>query len=153
MLRGLAEAERRVYLVLKALLSTLKAEPWMPREVKANFTWWDSRSWKIMVPAGFAMKNAFLKRLEQKRRDEQLDSKQYGNHINLNQDNLRLDWTSVKQAVIGLLRDMCTNFQDPVIGLESLVPAKIFAYFGGEFERPKIGEGAPEIIKILEEDW
>ncbi|KAK3884593.1 hypothetical protein Pcinc_011149 [Petrolisthes cinctipes] len=187
-LSGLTKEERQVYLVLKALLSTLKAEPWMPREVKDNFTWWDSRRWKIMVPAGFAMKNAFLKRLEQKRYEKQLDWKRYqkqedwkqDNHLvckctnkklvckpdneQLNckkdidqsdwkQDHGCLDWTAMKQAVIGLLRDMCMSFQDPETGLESLVPAKIYAYFGGEFERPKIGEGAPEIIKILEEDW
>ncbi|KAK8733781.1 hypothetical protein OTU49_006476 [Cherax quadricarinatus] len=126
--------ERRIYLGCKTLLSHLKADPWMPREVKANYTWWDSRKWKIMIPAGFAMKNSFLNQLQHKREN-------------------KIEWRDedLINMIITILRDMCQDFWDPTTGLESLVPAKIHAYFGGEFETPKTGEGAPEIIKVLKE--
>ncbi|KAK8733782.1 hypothetical protein OTU49_006477, partial [Cherax quadricarinatus] len=126
--------ERRIYLGCKTLLSHLKADPWMPREVKANYTWWDSRKWKIMIPAGFAMKNSFLNQLQHKREQ-------------------KIEWRDedLINMIITILRDMCQDFWDPTAGLESLVPSKIHAYFGGEFETPKTGEGAPEIIKVLKE--
>ncbi|KAK8719708.1 hypothetical protein OTU49_017508 [Cherax quadricarinatus] len=133
-LKQLDSQERRVYLACKTLLSYLKADPWMPREVKANYTWWDSRKWKIMIPAGFAMKNSFLNQLQRKREEK----------------NKWRDEDLI-QIIITILRDMCQDFCDPTNKIESLVPAKIHAYFGGEFEKPKTGEGAPEIIKILRE--
>ncbi|XP_069185282.1 LOW QUALITY PROTEIN: serine/threonine-protein phosphatase 6 regulatory ankyrin repeat subunit B [Procambarus clarkii] len=133
-LSQLDSQERRVYVACKTLLSHLKAEPWMPREVKANYTWWDSRKWKIMIPAGFAMKNSFLNQLQRKREEKR-------------------EWRDedLIDVIITILRDMCKDFSDPTTAVESLVPTKVYAYFGGEFEKPKTGEGAPEIIKILRE--
>ncbi|XP_045599456.2 serine/threonine-protein phosphatase 6 regulatory ankyrin repeat subunit B [Procambarus clarkii] len=133
-LSQLDSQERRVYVACKTLLSHLKAEPWMPREVKANYTWWDSRKWKIMIPAGFAVKNSFLNQLQRKRKEKR-------------------DWRDedLLDVIITILRDMCQDFCDPTTAVESLVPTKVYAYFGGEFEKPKTGDGAPEIIKILRE--
>nr|XP_045599441.1 serine/threonine-protein phosphatase 6 regulatory ankyrin repeat subunit B-like [Procambarus clarkii] len=133
-LSQLDSQERRVYVACKTLLSHLKAEPWMPREVKANYTWWDSRKWKIMIPAGFAVKNSFLNQLQRKREEKR-------------------EWRDedLLDVIITILRDMCQDFSDPTTAVESLVPTKVYAYFGGEFEKPKTGEGAPEIIKILKE--
>nr|XP_045599429.1 ankyrin-2-like isoform X2 [Procambarus clarkii] len=133
-LSQLDSQERRVYVACKTLLSHLKAEPWMPREVKANYTWWDSRKWKIMIPAGFAVKNSFLNQLQRKREEKR-------------------EWRDedLLDVIITILRDMCQDFCDPTTNKESLVPSKVYAYFGGEFEKPKTGEGAPEIIKVLKE--
>nr|XP_045605231.1 ankyrin-3-like isoform X1 [Procambarus clarkii] len=133
-LSELTAQERRVYLACKALLSYLKAEPWMPREVKANYIWWDSRKWKIMIPAGFAMKNSYLIELQNKREK-------------------KLDWTDkdLIEMIIIIMKNLCQEFHDPSTNTDSLVPSKIYAYFGGEFEKPKIGEGAPDIIKALKE--
>ncbi|XP_069956365.1 serine/threonine-protein phosphatase 6 regulatory ankyrin repeat subunit B isoform X2 [Cherax quadricarinatus] len=131
-LSRLSSQERQVYIACKTLLSHLKAEPWMPKEVKNNYIWWDSRRWKIMIPAGFAMKNSFLNQLQLKR-EQQLEW--------YNEDLLEI--------IITIMKNMCQDFHDPSTGVESLVPAKIYAYFGGEFEKPKLGEGAPQIIEAL----
>ncbi|XP_037793046.1 ankyrin-2-like [Penaeus monodon] len=132
--------ERRVFLSCKTLLSRLKAEVWMPRDVKSLYTWWDSRQWKIPIPAGFALKNAFLNVLERKRREG-------------------LEWheQDLLKWMIKVFREMCNADvevfaeQDEVQPREVLVPKKVYAYFGGDFEKPKVGDGAPDIIEILEQ--
>lgn len=126
--------DRLVYLSCKLVLSQLKAERWMPQTVKASYTWWDSRKWRITTPAGFGVKNCFLRQLERKKAG-------------------KLEWPKKRVAAVALIfREMCADFKDPSTGLESLIPVKIHAYFGGEFEKPKFGVGAPDIIKALEED-
>lgn len=133
-LSSLVWEDRLVYLSCKLVLSQLKAERWMPQTVKASYTWWDSRKWRITTPAGFGVKNCFLRQLERK------------------QDG-KLEWPKKRSEAAALIfREMCADFKDPSTGLESLVPVKIHAYFGGEFEKPKFGEGAPDIIKALEKD-
>lgn len=133
-LSSLVWEDRLVYLSCKLLLSHLKAERWMPKTVKSSVSWWDSRKWRITAPAGFGVKNSFLKQLEYKQRG-------------------MLKWPKkMSTAIAAIFRDMCEDFQDPSTDLKSLVPIKVHAYFGGDFEKPKFGEGAPDIIKILEED-
>ncbi|XP_042218915.1 ankyrin-2-like isoform X1 [Homarus americanus] len=124
--------ERQVYLTAKTLLSCMKAEPWMPKKYKNQFCWWDSRYWKIPTPAGFCLKNSFLKLLEKKRQEE----------VNWQESDLR-------ECVTEVFRGMC--LQEDTDG-QHLIPAKVHAYFGGDCEVPKIGEGAPEIIAFLEEN-
>lgn len=131
-LSSLVWEDRLVYLSCKLVLSQLKAERWMPQTVKASYTWWDSRKWRITTPAGFGVKNCFLRQLERK---------QAG----------KLEWPKKRSEAVALIfREMCADFKDPSTGLDCLVPVKIHAYFGGEFEKPKFGEGAPDIIKALE---
>lgn len=137
----LSAEERRVFLSCKTLLSRLKAEVWMPRDVKSLYTWWDSRQWKIPIPAGFALKNAFLNVLEWKRREG----------VEWREKDL-LKW------MIRVFREMCqadVEFladQEQVQAREVLAPKKVYAYFGGDFEKPKVGDGAPDIIGILEQE-
>ncbi|KAG7176988.1 Ankyrin-3-like 1, partial [Homarus americanus] len=66
-LKHLDHQERQVFLTGKALLSCMKAEPWMPKDLKKQFCWWDTRYWKIPTPEGFCFKNSFLRQLEKKR--------------------------------------------------------------------------------------
>ncbi|XP_069158427.1 uncharacterized protein [Procambarus clarkii] len=132
-LQQLEPQERRVFLTCKTLLSRLKAEPWMPRHVKNQFFWWDSRNWKVPTPAGFCLKNSFLRQLQRKREQG-------------------IDWHEQDILIIvkSVFRDMCHEMVDPSTGVESLVPAKVNAYFGGDCEKPKMGEGAPEIVSYLD---
>ncbi|XP_069158646.1 serine/threonine-protein phosphatase 6 regulatory ankyrin repeat subunit C-like isoform X1 [Procambarus clarkii] len=132
-LQQLEPQERRVFLTCKTLLSRLKAEPWMPRHVKNQFSWWDSRYWKVPTPAGFCLKNSFLRQLQRKREQG-------------------MEWheQDILILVRSVFRDMCHEMVDPSTGVESLVPAKVNAYFGGDCEKPKMGEGAPEIVGYLD---
>ncbi|XP_063850072.1 ankyrin-2-like isoform X2 [Scylla paramamosain] len=134
-LSALAWEDRVVYMSCKLILSYLKAERWMPKPVKDSLCWWDSRKWRITVPAVFGVKNCFLRQLEAKRAG-------------------KFEWPRDRLAAVAtLLRGMCTDFKDPTNGQESLVPIKVYAYFGGAFEKPKLGEGAPAIIEVLENSW
>ena len=132
-LGGLAWEDRLVYVSCKLILSYLKAEKWMPKTVKDSYCWWDSRKWRITAPAGFGVKSCFLRQLEVKRTGK----------FKWSRDTLA--------AVTAILQGMCEDFKDPTNGLEFLVPIKVHAYFGGEFEKPKLGEGAPAIIEAIEE--
>ncbi|XP_042227865.1 serine/threonine-protein phosphatase 6 regulatory ankyrin repeat subunit C-like [Homarus americanus] len=132
MLKQLDHQERQVFLTGKALLSCMKAEPWMPKDLKKQFSWWDIRYWKIPTPEGFCFKNSFLRQLEKKRVEG-------------------VEWQEedVMQHVISVFRGMCEEMVDPQTSDERLVPAKVHAYFGGDCERPKVGHGAPEIIEYI----
>ncbi|XP_042206132.1 ankyrin-1-like [Homarus americanus] len=120
--------ERQVFLAGKSLLSYMKAEPWMPREVKNQFSWWDSRFWTIPIPAGFCFKNSFMKLLERKRKE----GRQW------REEDTLLHMTEVFEG-------MCLMIDER----QRFVPAKVHAYFGGDCEKPKVGEGAPVITKFL----
>lgn len=133
-LSSLVWEDRLVYLSCKLLLSHLKAEWWMPQSIRISYTWWDSRKWRITTPSGFGVKNCFLKLLERKRMG-------------------KLEWPKKRSAAIALVfRDMCADFKDPSTDLEFLIPVKVHAYFGGDFEKPKFGEGAPDIVRFIEKD-
>nr|XP_045588450.1 uncharacterized protein LOC123750377 isoform X1 [Procambarus clarkii] len=132
-LQQLEPQERRVFLTCKTLLSRLKAERWMPRHVKNQFSWWDSRYWKVPTPAGFCLKNSFLRQLQRKR-----------------EQGVEWQENDILIIVRSVFRDMCHEMVDPSTGVESLVPAKVNAYFGGDCEKPKMGEGAPEIVGYLD---
>ncbi|XP_045606769.1 serine/threonine-protein phosphatase 6 regulatory ankyrin repeat subunit C isoform X2 [Procambarus clarkii] len=131
-LRQLDIHERRTFLSCKTLLSCMKPEPWMTKHLKRRFRWWDSRYWNIPAPCGFALKNCFFMELEKKRKHRDI-------------------WTEDKlvERMCSIFRRMCEDCTDPSTNSEQLVPHKVFAYFGGKFERPKLGVGAPEIVKHL----
>ncbi|XP_069936639.1 serine/threonine-protein phosphatase 6 regulatory ankyrin repeat subunit B-like [Cherax quadricarinatus] len=131
-LQHLDHQERKVFLTAKSLLSCMKAEPWMPSDVKNKYCWWDSRYWKIPIPAGFCLKNSFLRFLEKKRNNEE-----------------EYQGKDLLTLVKCVFQEMCQEMVDPTTGAHSLVPAKVNAYFGGDCEKPKIGEGAPEIVKYI----
>ncbi|XP_042858930.1 serine/threonine-protein phosphatase 6 regulatory ankyrin repeat subunit A-like isoform X1 [Penaeus japonicus] len=132
-LQGLSPEERQVYMTCKTLLYSFKAERWMPREVKNRYTWWDCRPWKIATPPGFALKNCFFKRLEEKRKRGE-------------------EWEegALVRLMVEIFRLMCHYFQRSGDEAAHLVPSKVPAYFGGDFERPKVGFGAVQIVKFLE---
>ncbi|XP_066957092.1 serine/threonine-protein phosphatase 6 regulatory ankyrin repeat subunit B-like [Macrobrachium rosenbergii] len=132
-LKSLEPEELEVYLTCKTLLSCMKAEPWMPKAIKNKFTWWSSRRWKIPIPSGFALKNCFLRRLEEKKR----------NGTTWGRETLACHMLSIFQLMVE------KEFYK-VTGINGLVGKKIYAYFGGEFEKPKLGEGSLEIIRYLE---
>ncbi|XP_069937769.1 uncharacterized protein [Cherax quadricarinatus] len=132
-LQHLDHQERKVFLTAKSLLSCMKAEPWMPSDVKIKYCWWDSRYWKIPIPAGFCLKNSFLRFLEKKRNNEE-----------------EYQGKDLLTLVKCVFQEMCQEIVDPTTGAHSLVPAKVNAYFGGDCEKPKIGEGAPEIVRHME---
>lgn len=133
-LKSLQPEELEVYLTCKTLLSCMKAEPWMPKSIKNKFTWWNSRRWKIPIPSGFALKNCFLRELEEKRKNGST-------------------WTSETLAcnMVSVFRRMVEKEFYEVTGITGLVSKRIYAYFGGEFEKPKLGEGSLEIIRYLEQ--
>ncbi|XP_045596923.2 uncharacterized protein [Procambarus clarkii] len=130
-LANLDPQERQVYLTCKTLLSRMKAEPWMPKDMRNLFCWWDSRFWKIPTPEGFCLKNSFLKQVEKKRREG----------IKWQEDIISL--------VMSVFKEMCLEIVDEESGSSSFVPNKVNAYFGGDCARPKVGEGAPEIVNFL----
>ncbi|KAG7156241.1 Ankyrin-2-like 4 [Homarus americanus] len=122
--------ERQVFLTGKILLSYMKADSWMPREVKNQFSWWDSRYWSIPIPAGFCFKNSFLMLLQEKRKK-------------------RIQWKeeNTMTHVMEVFEVMCLKTDDT----KHIVPGKVHAYFGGDYEKPKVGEGAPRIIDFLKD--
>lgn len=128
--------EHQVFLTCKTLLSRMEAQPWMPRHMKNQFSWWDSRYWKIPTPAGFCLKNTFFKQVEKKRKKG----------INWQKKDLIILVTSIFQG-------MCLETDGSSPGARSLVPAKINAYFGIECARSKVAEGAPEIVNFLRKSF
>lgn len=129
-LSDLEEEERLVYLACKTLLSRMKAEPWMPYNVKRRYTWWVFRTWHIPLATGFAFKNSFLRQLEIKRKDD-----------------VRWAPTELVRWMLGVFEGMCSAVEGRE---EPLVSAQVRGYFGGDFEKPKMGEGAPEIVRFLQ---
>lgn len=122
--------ERLVQLMGKTLLSFLKAEPWMPQKRKAFTSWVNLRLWSIPAPNGFCLKNAVLRQLEQ---NHQKASEPEDNCV---------------QVLANMFRSMCVESSEPQ---GTLTPRSTSAYFGGEFESWKLGEGAPIIVRCLEE--
>ncbi|XP_063852128.1 serine/threonine-protein phosphatase 6 regulatory ankyrin repeat subunit C-like [Scylla paramamosain] len=130
----LTPAERQVQLMGKVLLSRLKPERWMPRHKKSFFKWFATREWNIAVPSVFCFKNALLRWLEHRRsREVELGAGQEG-------DPAR--W------VVEVFRLMCAN---PEETRENLTTQNSSAYFGGDCEGRKPGDGAPIIMQCLEE--
>ncbi|XP_045608790.2 serine/threonine-protein phosphatase 6 regulatory ankyrin repeat subunit B [Procambarus clarkii] len=139
LLKGLDPTEYQVFITCKFLLSRMKAEPWMPRDQKNRFSWWDSRYWKVPTPAGFCLKNAFFQHLEEKRTNAATNAS-----TNASTEHKKI------LTVKSVFRKMCLDIICPNCMNERLVPGKVGAYFGEECERPKVGEGAPEIVNSLE---
>ena len=129
-LETLSREELMAFLMGKLLLSCLKAERWMSRYKKNLYTWFVTRDWKIPVPSGFCFKNAFLRGLESRRREERGQ-----------EDPAR--W------LVEVFRLMCA---DPKESREHLTSVHSSAYFGGDCEGRKSGHGAPIIVQCLEED-
>lgn len=133
-LKSLDDMEKLVYLTCKNLLANLKAEPWMPKKVKNRYTWWDSQLWKLSIPSGFAMKSCFLRIVEKKRE----------NGIVWVEENLHHYMTQIFLLMVG-------EYIDPVTMRTLQVSRKIYPYYGGDFESPKLGEGVKEILSFIEE--
>lgn len=127
-LRQLSLEERCIQLSCKMLLYHLKAERWMPREIKAFCTWWSGRSFNVPVPAGFCLKSSFFGALAYKRK-------------------YRLEWSEgdTIRWMLFIFRRMCLVEEES----NTFSPKKVFAYFGGDCEGPKFGAGAPVIAKYL----
>ncbi|KAK8384171.1 hypothetical protein O3P69_009124 [Scylla paramamosain] len=157
----LSPAERQLQLMGKLILSRLKAERWMPRHKKGFFKWFSTREWNIPVPSGFCFKNALLRWLEQRRcredATEELGSgwkedsgKRLGAEL---QDDPAKELGSGQEEdpiiwLIHVFRLMCTN---PEESREHLTTQNSSAYFGGDCEGLKSGDGAPVIVQCLEE--
>ncbi|XP_063857454.1 serine/threonine-protein phosphatase 6 regulatory ankyrin repeat subunit A-like isoform X4 [Scylla paramamosain] len=135
----LSPAERQLQLMGKLLLSRLKAERWMPRHKKSFCTWFATREWNIPVPSGFCFKNAFLRWLEYRRRGERHHAKQ----LAAGREGNPARW------LVQVFRLMCA---DPEESRERLTTQNSSAYFGGDCEGRKPGDGAPVIVQCLEED-
>ncbi|XP_063887790.1 uncharacterized protein LOC135115206 [Scylla paramamosain] len=135
----LRPAERQLQLMGKVLLSRLKAERWMPRHKKSFCTWFATREWSIPVPSGFCFKNAFLRWLEHRRRGERHPAKQ----LEAGRERDPARW------LVQVFRLMCA---DPKESRERLTTQNNSAYFGGDCEGRKPGDGAPAIVQCLEED-
>ena len=127
-LRQLSPEERRIQLSCKMLLYFLKAERWMPREIKSFCTWWTGRSFNVPLPTGFCLKSSFFKLLVHRR----ITGTQW-----FEEDTIW--WMAF------VFRNMCLLADKA----ENLSPRKVFAYFGGDCEGPKVGHGAPIITQHL----
>lgn len=132
LLKHLGTDEHQTFLACKRLLSCMKPEPWMPKDLKRKFKWWDSRYWDIPAPNGFALKNCFFMELEQKRKNGSKWAEE-----------------NIFERMTAIFRKMCEECTDPATDTKQLVSHKVYAYFGGNFERPKMGMGAPEIVSYL----
>ncbi|MPC78288.1 hypothetical protein E2C01_072773 [Portunus trituberculatus] len=129
-LRQLSPEERRIQLSCKMLLYFLKVEPWMPKEIKSFCTWWTGRSFNLPVPTGFCLKSSFFRLLAFKR-------------------NTGTQWLE-EDTIFWMafaFRTMCQQIANKAEA--DLSPRKVFAYFGGDCEGPKIGHGAPIITHYL----
>ncbi|KAK7083698.1 hypothetical protein SK128_010910 [Halocaridina rubra] len=133
-LQSLKLEERTVYMTCKTLLSSMKAEPWMPKAVKNKYTWWNARRWKIPVPSGFALKNCFLRQLEEKKRND-----------------IKWDANNLAKCMLHVFELMAEKEVHKKTNKVTMVSKKIYPYFGGEFEKAKLGEGSLEILKFLEQ--
>ncbi|XP_045115723.1 uncharacterized protein LOC123507148 isoform X2 [Portunus trituberculatus] len=167
-LETLSSPERETQLMGKVLLSRLKAEPWMPQHKKSFFKWFATREWNIAVPSGFCFKNAFLRWLERRRREEmEVGTEQEAYHDKECEEGIcvkkmRVGWEGnpthelgtghewePARFVVEVFRLMCANSED---SREHLATQYSSAYFGGECEGRKPGDGAPIIVQCLEEE-
>ncbi|XP_063852565.1 ankyrin-1-like isoform X2 [Scylla paramamosain] len=142
----LTPAERQVQLMGKVLLSRLKPERWMPQHKKSFFRWFATREWNIAVPSGFCFKNALLRWLEHRRRREvELGAGQEQDHTKELEPGREGD---PARWLVEVFRLMCAN---PEETREHLTTQNSSAYFGGDCEGRKTGDGAPVIVQCLEE--
>ena len=143
----LSPAERLVQLMGKVLLSRLKPQPWMPWHKKTFFKWFATREWNIAVPSGFNFKNALLRWVEdRRRRGVELGAGQGGDHAKV----LEAGWSEDHARwLVRVFRLMCADSEEP---RERLTAQNSSAYFGGDCEGRKPGDGAPILVQFLEED-
>ncbi|XP_045107920.1 serine/threonine-protein phosphatase 6 regulatory ankyrin repeat subunit C-like isoform X2 [Portunus trituberculatus] len=153
-LQTISPMERQAQVMGKVLLSRLKAESWMPRHKKSFFKWFTVREWNIAVPSGFCFKNALLRWLEQRRRLEM----ELGDHAKEMGTGPKRDSAQLLEVrqegnptrwLLEIFRLICAN---PEESREHLVTKNNSAYFGGDCEGQKPGDGAPVIVQCLEEE-
>ncbi|KAK3886637.1 hypothetical protein Pcinc_009284 [Petrolisthes cinctipes] len=150
--RELPDTKRMVLLACKLLIVSLRSESWATRDVKEQFTYWDGRRFKIPAPAGFILKSAFLKEMEEIQNDSLWES------------------TRLMERMKSVFRRMCIvddisvitesnnsgkANQSDIINTQPSENTKFFcgkvrAYFGGECEKASVGISAPEILRFLE---
>lgn len=140
-----------VQLMGKLLLSTMKAEPWMPQHRKTFCTWFVMRPWSIPLPSGFCLKNAIFRWLEEKivhleegKREEGSGHSKEEEQHEAAQDHE----TDPVKVLLHVFRSMCDV---PTDKRGHLQERNTPAYFGGECENPKQGSSAPIIVQYLEE--
>lgn len=131
-LLSLSPDRRRVFLACKLMITTLKTESWAPRDSKEQYSYWDGHRFKIPAPAGFILKSAFMKEME-----EVQDDSVWGKSF-------------LFERMCSIFQRMCIVDTDPDSGKNKYYHAIITPYFGRDTEKPTVGLSAPEILKFLE---
>ncbi|KAK3893840.1 hypothetical protein Pcinc_002375 [Petrolisthes cinctipes] len=150
--RELPERRRVVFLACKLLIMSLKVESWATQDIKEQFTYWDGRKFKIPAPAGFILKSAFLREMEEV------------------QDDTLWEPSCLMERMMSVFRRMCkkddgskreedsnssssnvhSNINTKCLKTHKYFHGKIKAYFGGECEKATVGFSAPDILRYLE---
>lgn len=131
-LLSLSPDQHRVFLACKLMITNLKTESWAPRDSKEQYTYWVGHRFKIPAPAGFILKSAFMKEMEEIRNDSMWGK------------------TFLLERMCSIFQRMCKVDIDPYSGKRKYYHAKMSPYFGGDIEKPTVGLSAPEILKFLE---
>lgn len=148
----LPDTKRMVLLACKLFIVSLRVESWATRDIKEQFTYWDGRRFKIPAPAGFILKSAFLREMEEVQDDSlwepallltRMKSVFRRMCIGDNNSDMTETSSSAKACQSG-------NTNTVTSTKRRFFHGKVRAYFGGECEKASVGYCAPEILRFLE---
>lgn len=128
-LSSITDKQRVVILACKLLCSLLKADWWYPKKYRNHYLVWDHVYLKLNVPVSYIVKTLFIKELSSQTREECWNNENF------------------MERVMSIFRGMVLISEDKEVIRADKVPSFLLP----NFESQRFGDGAPTIIKFLED--
>ncbi|XP_037777964.1 uncharacterized protein LOC119574652 isoform X2 [Penaeus monodon] len=128
-LSSITDKQRVVILACKLLCSLLKADWWYPKKYRNHYMVWDHVYLKLNVPVSYIIKTLFIKELSSQTREESWNNENF------------------IERVMSIFRGMVLISEDKEVIRADKVPSFLLP----NFESQRFGDGAPTIIKFLED--
>lgn len=128
-LSSITDDQRVVILACKLLCSLLKADWWYPKKYRNHYVVWDHVYLKLNVPVSYIIKTLFIKELSLQTKTESWNDENFINRV------------------MSVFRGMVLTSEDGEVIRADKVPSFLLP----KFESQRFGDGAPTIIKFLED--
>ncbi|XP_063606650.1 uncharacterized protein LOC134781362 isoform X2 [Penaeus indicus] len=128
-LSSITDEQRVVILACKLLCSLLKADWWYPKKYRNHYMVWDHVYLKLNVPVSYIIKTLFIKELSSQTKEESWNNENF------------------MERVMSIFRGMVLISEDKEVIRADKVPSFLLP----NFESQRFGDGAPTIIKFLED--